>query len=210
MGERTSPESSPVREVSLDTFAVEKHPVTHAAFLAYVLATGARAPRSWPARSLAQHRLPSSLLELPITGISWDEANAYARWVGKRLPTEAEWERCARGRAGQRFPYGDRFDASKIHTGQASLARVVAHPGGATDEGVLDLTGNAWEWCADWYGPYDASDCLDPRGPARGEARVIRGGYDPSFAGSASAWHRGYLRPDVSNARVGFRCVGSV
>jgi formylglycine-generating enzyme required for sulfatase activity len=208
MGEAAVPEAGPVREVALGAFFVEKVPVTHAAYLAFVAATGGRPPRSWPARR-GGPRPTTALLQLPVTGISWDEANAYARWAGLRLPTEAEWERVARGRAGRAFPYGERFDGSRIHLGQASLARVGDHPEGASDEGVLDLTGNAWEWCADFHGPYDPNDRLDPRGPARGDARVIRGGYDPAQPGSASAWYRGYLRPDVTHARVGFRCVRS-
>jgi formylglycine-generating enzyme required for sulfatase activity len=207
MGEPANRDASPVREVSLGAFLVDKVPVTNGAYLAFVLATRARAPRAWPARAVAQGRMLSALRELPVTGITWPEADAYARWAGKRLPTEAEWERAARGRAGRPFPYGKTFDGSKIHVGQTTLARVTDHPEGATDEGVLDLTGNAWEWCADWFGPYEAEDRLDPRGPPRGDARVIRGGFDPALSQSASAWYRGYLRPDVTNARVGFRCV---
>jgi len=212
MGEASDPDARPVRQVALPAFEVDRTPVTNAAFHAYVLATGARAPASWGKKM--PKRLPSALAVQPVTGVTWDEAAAFAKWAGGRLPTEAEWERVARGRSGRPFPYGERFEAARIHADQKTLDSVFAHPEGASDEGVLDLTGNAWEWCADWFGPYERGGAgvalFSPVGPAKGDARVIRGGFDASRAGSGSAWFRRFLRPDVANPRVGFRCVRSL
>lgn len=205
MGDPSDLDARPARSVTLPAFEVDRTPVTNAAFHLYVLATGARAPSSWGKK--VPKRLPSALALLPVTGVTWDEANAYARWAGKRLPTEAEWERVARGRSGRAFPYGDRLEVARINSSEKTLEGVLAHPDGASDEGVLDLTGNAWEWCADWFGRYQGAEVSSPVGPAKGDARVIRGGYDPSRPGSGSAWFRGFLRPDVHNPRVGFRCV---
>ncbi len=208
MGEGSDPDARPARLVSLPAFEVDRVPVTNSAYHAYVLATGARAPTAWGKR--VPKRLASALALLPVAGVTWEEAAAYAKWAGKRLPTEAEWERVARGRSGRPYPYGERLDPSRIATGAKSLESVLAHLDGASDEGVLDLTGNAWEWCADWFAPYDAGQAISPVGPPRGDARVIRGGHDPSRPGSGSAWFRRFLRPDVTNPRVGFRCVRSL
>jgi serine/threonine-protein kinase len=209
MGSAAAPEARPEHVVSLPEFFIDRTPVTNAAYFGFVVATGARPPSSFAKRGVPPKRLPSSMTLLPVTGVTWEEARAYAAWAGKRLPTEAEWERAARGRSGRAFPYGDALAKERIHTDQKSLGAVVAHLDGASDEGVLDLTGNAWEWCADWFAPYDPSDSLAPTGPSRGEARVIRGGFDPAHPHSGTAWHRGFLRPDVANPRVGFRCARS-
>ncbi|HZV00568.1 MAG TPA: bifunctional serine/threonine-protein kinase/formylglycine-generating enzyme family protein [Planctomycetota bacterium] len=208
MGEPRDADARPARTVTLPAFEVDRTPVTNAQYHAYVLATGAKAPAAWGKK--IPKRLPSALALLPVTGVTWDEASAYAKWAGKRLPTEAEWERVARGRSGRAYPYGDHLDTKKIHADEKTLESVLAHPDGASDEGVLDLTGNAWEWCADWFGPYEAAQAISPLGPPKGEARVLRGGYDPSRPGSGSAWFRRFLRADVRNPRVGFRCVRSL
>jgi formylglycine-generating enzyme required for sulfatase activity len=90
-----------------------------------------------------------------------------------------------------------------------ALAPVDAHPAGKSEEGVFDMTGNSWEWCADWFAAdaYATAPGKDPRGPERGTARVIRGGFDGAREGSGSGVHRGFLRPDVAHAHVGFRCA---
>lgn len=208
MGDAQEPDARPAHLVTLLAFEVDRTPVTNAAFHAFVVVTGARPPAAWGKK--VPRRLPSAIALLPVAGITWDEAAAFARWAGKRLPTEAEWERVARGRAGRPYPYGERLELGKIHADEKTLESVLAHAEGASDEGVLDLTGNAWEWCADWFGRYDGTEAISPLGPAKGDARVIRGGYDSSRPGSGSAWFRRYLRADVSNPRVGFRCVRSL
>jgi formylglycine-generating enzyme required for sulfatase activity len=141
--------------------------------------------------------VPARLLDLPVTGVTVAEAEAFARWAGKRLPTEREWERAAQGAEARRYPYGDELDLSKIHVG---LAPVGTKPEGATSEGVHDLTGNGWEWTASPFVPYGTKGTTST-------ARTIRGGYDPARPRSGSATFRAGLRADVADPLVGFRCA---
>lgn len=196
VGDEDDPDARPMHEVHLPAFWIDRTPVTHRDWLAYVQATGAPRPRTWPARG----RVPARLLPLPVTGITWAQAVAYARWAGKRLPTEVEWERAAQGPEHRRYPYGDELDLARIHAG---LAPVGALPAGASSEGVHDLTGNGWEWTASPFVPYGQEERPDSPAPAR----TIRGGYDPRRPRSGSATFRAGLRPDIADPNVGFRCA---
>lgn len=195
IGDRDDPDARPMHEVELPSFWIDRTPVTNRRFLAFVQATGAARPRGWPERG----RVPARLLDLPVTGITWEQAAAYAAWAGKRLPTELEWERAAQGPEQRRFPYGDVFDLARMHAG---LAPVGTLADGATSEGVHDLTGNGWEWTASPFVPYGRATPV----PA-GHARTIRGGYDPRRPRSGSATFRAGLRPDIADPHVGFRCA---
>lgn len=196
VGDRDDPDARPMHEVRLPAFFLDRTPVTHAAYAEFVRATGAARPRTWPARG----RVPARLLELPVTGIPWHDALAFARWAGKRLPTEREWERAAQGPEQRRYPYGDALDPARVHV---TLAPVGTRPEGATSEGVHDLTGNGWEWTASPFVPYGRLEAgLSPE-----HARTIRGGYDPRRPGSGSATFRAGLRPTIADPHVGFRCA---
>lgn len=172
----------------------------------------------------ALRAIPEDLSSLrPLTGLSWTGAARVCRWLGGRLPTEAEWERAARGDDGRRFPWGDdpgcgiasrtaTMAGSDMVTERCENDDVAAHGDlrGASPLGVQGMAGNVWEWTADWYGAdaYARGDVHDPRGPAVGTARVQRGGGWTSV----DAWElrsaaRGSLEPGRQLPDVGVRCA---
>lgn len=190
----------PVRRIRVDPFYLDEHEVTNASYAAFVLAARHRAPIHWP-----QGRIPPGKEKHPVVNVSWDDAAAYARWAGKRLPTEAEWERACRGMAeGARFLTGAGITSSDARfdrvDGPGEVCRFKANY-----FGLYDMAGNVWEWCADWYAA-DAYAALaragvaavDPSGPASGTARALRGGsWQMPFRGSAQLSYRGGTRPDA-------------
>jgi iron(II)-dependent oxidoreductase len=190
----------PAHPVTLDSFAIERTEVTVGDYREFVEATPTPAP--W-------ETLPDSML--PVTGVTWAEAQAYCAWryEGGRLPTEQEWEAAARGLSGQRYPWGDTWAEGAANTASRGEGRPVpvgSHPEGANALGVQDLIGNVWEWTASPMEPYPGGS-----GPAGGERfYVSRGGAYNSRNDIADATFRGYLRPADSRANLrwtGFRCA---
>jgi formylglycine-generating enzyme required for sulfatase activity len=201
-------EESPVHEVTLRRFRIGRFPVTVQEFGVF-LADGhgkLTEPKDWERQTQYPNR--------PVVGVSWFEAAAYCSWKGGRLPTEAEWERAARGPAGARYPWGNEpsLDASR-----AIYNMVVGHPTpvglfpkGNSSEGLCDMLGNGWEWCGDWYGPYETGGRENPTGPQYGKYRVLRGG---SWVGSPRYVRVSYRVRFVPTNRIdglGFRCAGEL
>ncbi|HIE26225.1 TPA: formylglycine-generating enzyme family protein [Candidatus Poribacteria bacterium] len=198
----------PQHLVYLDAFYIDKFEVTNKLYQKFIAETG------YPAKSYL-NRAPYNLPELPAVVLNWEDAAAYARWAGKRLPTEAEWEKAARGTDARIWPWGDEWDASKLNAndgtgaidGYAQTAPVGQYPQGISPYGVHDMAGNIWEWVADWYDPhyYQISPRRNPTGPPTGEYHVLRGGgwaenYD--FARCASRWGS-----NPGSLLRGFRCA---
>lgn len=199
-------EEKPQREIGLSAFFIDRTPVTSAAYRKFLLATGRPIDEDW-----ARHN-PAEQGDLPVVYVTWQEASDYASWAGKRLPTEAEWEKAARGTDGRTYPWGEEApDGNHAQFGKKQRVKVGSFPAGASPYGCLDMSGNVFEWVHDVYdrGFYARAPGNDPTGPREGTRRVLRGG---SFVHEEFALRcatRGRYEPDERRANHGFRCVWS-
>jgi toxoflavin biosynthesis protein ToxD len=222
-------EESPQHTLTLAAFEIAQVPVTNALYTPFVAATGARPPISWRGPAPPEH-----LADHPVVDVSWADANAFCTWLNAeirdwesgigagapdpqspvasrqlfRLPTEAEWERAARGTDGRTFPWGQTWDASRANTrdgGRGGTSPIGAYAGGASPAGCLDMAGNVWQWTAslDALYPYQPADGReDPGAPGR---RILRGGCYANPHGYARCACRFRLAPMVRNEFLGFR-----
>jgi formylglycine-generating enzyme required for sulfatase activity len=197
-----SSDERPAHEVRLTEYWIDRYPVTNRQFEEYA-ADATRHGGAW--RDFAGPKREDH----PVVAISWDEATAYGAWCGKRLPTEAEWEKAARGTKGRRYPWGDRWDADCCNTDGLGTSSVFAHPKGASPYGCQDMAGNVWEWCADWYQAdwYRQSPSDHPTGPESGVARVVRGGSWFHYPDLARAASRNHFAPHFRIDSLGCRLV---
>ncbi len=150
-----------------------------------------------------------------MVNVSWYEAAAFCDWAGFQLPTEAQWERAARGTEGRKYPWGvEEADPQRLNFGDSQIGHptpVGIYPLGNTPEGICDIAGNVWEWCQDWYGKYASSAVRNPQGPTQATYRVSRGGSWADGAGDCRSAYRGlWFEPDSCLGGVGFRVVAAV
>ncbi len=208
----------PVHQVYLDEYYIDKYEVTNRQYKKFCDATG----RSYPPDPdfLAMANYITNYPSYPVVNVSWEDAKAYCNWAGKRLPTEAEWEKAARGTDARKYPWGNsepnaggiyraNYDpGSYTEDGYARTAPVGSFERGASHYGCLDMAGNVWEWCNDWYDEnhYNASPRNNPQGPLSGSYRVLRGGSWGIDARYLRCAYRFRLDPSYRNYYLGFRC----
>jgi formylglycine-generating enzyme required for sulfatase activity/uncharacterized protein YraI len=229
-------DEKPRRRVYLDGFYIDKYPVTNVRFSRFVEATSHRtdaekggggwvwdvSKKKWEQKSNASWKAPTggdssyrNRLRHPVVQVSWKDARSYCVWAGKRLPTEAEWEKAARGVNGRKYPWGnDWANGSKVIWRKNSGGKT--HPVDRTYNthrspfGAVDMSGNVWNWVQDWYGKdyYRSAPARNPNGAASDSRRVVRGGsWDSSDPADFRAANRFRLHPDDSDNGVGFRCA---
>ncbi len=198
-------DEQPQRRVFLDAYWIDKRPVTVGQYRTFCQATERKMPLAPDWGWQEDH---------PVVNVTWEEAAAYARWAGKRLPTEAEWEKAARGTDGREYPWGNQWDPRKCSNrgNSHSTQPVGGYPAGASPYGALDMAGNVWEWCADWYGEssYRSTPARNPTGPTSGQHRVLRGGsWECDLPAAFRAARRDYEHtvPGDRDNYDGIRCV---
>lgn len=196
----------PVRTVTVREFEIDTHEVTNRQYAEFVAGNESiDPPHYWP-----DGQPPTGRGDDPVANVTWDEAVAYCRWQGMRLPTEAEWEKACRGGSrAHKYPWGDadpdetraHFDSVRGPTGVCSY-----EPNGY---GLCDMAGNVWEWTADLYGRHYYRDgpTDNPTGPADGAYRVLRGGSWSDVPKFLTCAHRSFARPQERSPNIGFRCV---
>jgi len=216
---------SPAHARFLEDFFLDAVPVTNGAYLKFLRekgyvepffweqgwdrigqfldSTGRPGPRFW-----VRGAFPSGAENHPVTGVSWFEARAFARWAGLRLPAEEEWEKAARGPARNAYPWGPKFDAKLCNTAESGIREttpVQRYRKGASQYGVFDMSGNVLEWTSSAYKPYPG---FEGKNPHFGELyRVLRGGAWCFKAKAAEVTVRHFLRPELRLDYAGFRCA---
>ena len=209
MGSDVNPDEQPVHKVTLDAFWIDQTEVTNAMYLKCVEADQCRPPVAVTSNTRSSYFYNPKFGNYPVVYVSWSDANAYCSWVGRRLPTEAEWEKAARGTDGSVYPWGnDEPNDSLISIDALDTSQVAQYPAGASFYGAFDMAGNVWEWVADWYDDsyYQDSPSLNPLGPDSGSFRVLRGGSWFHLDGSDRSAERYQNGLRFNNALVGFRC----
>jgi formylglycine-generating enzyme required for sulfatase activity len=206
------------RPVYLDAFYIDRFPVTNRQFAAFLAVTGHRASYPEFLALWRDGRVPNGLEQHPVVHVSWYDAHAYAQWAGKALPSEAQWEKAARGTDGRKYPWGKRApDASRANYGRSHRGTVPVGscPSGASPYGVEDMAGNVWEWCEDVDSQdfYNRGPTHNPCNRAQAGSRmrmVVRGGSFMYDAASVRTISRTSFEPDSGSQGIGFRCVRHV
>jgi len=207
-------DEQPQRTIILDTFSIDRYEVTNYQYQQFIAATGHRkaGPPSRYAKSIGKMRGVNQ----PVVYVSWDDAAEYCRWKGKRLPTEAEWEKAMRGTDGRLWPWGNQEKPNGANWARVQDGHEVTAPVGSfqTDQspyGVMDGAGNVMEWVQDWYGEtyYKDAPERNPPSPEYGTYRVMRGGGYTTTGGDIRVTSRSKMMQDFRDETIGFRCAVS-
>jgi sulfatase modifying factor 1 len=194
----------PRHRVYLDAYDIGRYEVTNQQFYTFISATGYQAEGNW------QIYFSADTANYPVVNVTWNDAVAYCNWAGLHLPTEAQWEKAARGTDGRAYPWGNAWDPGACNYNYSRPKPIGSYPMDSSPYTIMDMAGNVSEWCSDWYGEryYASSPERNPEGPASGGSRVYRSGsfYDTDSSATRTACRKAggvgiYLN------YLGFRCV---
>lgn len=221
-------QDQPEHKVMLPAYRIDKYLVTNAQYARFVTVTEHHPPEHW-----INGKIPSELNLHPVTMISWHNATSYCTWASKRLPTEAEWEKAARGADGRRWPWGNNMNAAALNTyyNVGSTTPVTRYRGGASPYGVMDMAGNVSQWTAGDFAPYPGSAAQQELFQAKigvagstadrsmkvvdlvttdAHYKTMRGGSWKSDPFSTASYHRNYSLPHYASDFYGFRCAQDI
>lgn len=213
----------PRHAVHLSSFAIDIHPVTNEQFVRFLMVMGGekdannndmiRLRDSRIRKNGGKYVIESGYNKHPVVGVSWYGATAYAKWIGKRLPTEAEWEVAAHGGLESApYPTGDDLERSEANFFNSDTTAVQSYPPNGYE--LYDMAGNVYEWCQDWYGYHYYETSMqepdNPKGPPQGVYRILRGGCWKSLKEDMRCSHRHRNNPGIMNGTYGFRCAADV
>lgn len=213
----------PCHQIELESFAIDVHPVSNEQFIRFLEYVGGEKDQNYNdlirlkdsrvSRSGGRLSIEPGYAKHPVVGVTWYGAVAYAKWAGKRLPYESEWEIAARGGLENfMYPKGEQIEKSQANFFSSDTTPVMSYaPNG---HGLYDMVGNVYEWCQDWYGynyyEISASEPHNPKGPLQGVYRVLRGGCWKSLKEDMRCSHRHRNNPGTVNSTYGFRCGADV
>ncbi|HXC67880.1 MAG TPA: formylglycine-generating enzyme family protein [Nitrospiraceae bacterium] len=202
-------DEQPAHKVYVDSFSMDKYEVTVGQYAAFLQAKGIDPPSDWKTMNRSEHQ------KRPVANVDWADAFAFCKWAGKRLPTEAEWEKAARGTDDRLYPWGN-DPPTPLHanfgksdwSNHGVLAPIGSFENGKSPYGIYDMAGNVWEWVNDWYdyNYYKNSPSQSPTGPSSGGTKVIRGGAWNSNPRAMRSSNRSLTSP-TDQGLTGFRCA---
>jgi serine/threonine-protein kinase len=202
----------PAHIVFISAFWIDQTEVTNNQYSACVATRACTPPASASSSARTDYLTNPQFANYPVTQVSWFQAQVYCEWAGRRLPSEAEWEKAARGTDGRLYPWGNSFErfGNFFHPGSGDTQPVGSYPQGAGPYGSFDMTGNVWEWVADWYQRdfYSTSPATNPTGPSAGQERILRGGgWSTNEYAFITTFNRFSRPPSHYGNSIGFRCA---
>jgi serine/threonine-protein kinase len=206
------PHEKPERSVTLKGFWIDRTEITNAAYSVCVEAGSCQLSEVYPEHYNLNRIIPLGNGKLPVVDITWNQARTYCEWAGRRLPTEAEWEKAARGTDGRRYPWGERWATCSLANFKGCADQPVPagnYPEGASPYGALEMAGNVWEWTADDYSgdTFAQSTEGNPAKPDTANYKVIRGGSFEDSRFRVTTTTRTWLKADSRGYDLGFRCA---
>lgn len=206
-------DAMPERRVYLDGFWIDQTEVTNGMYALCVRVNVCQQPNPTRSETRLSYYGNSQYNDFPVIYVTWDDAKKYCEWAGRRLPTEAEWEKAARGTDGRSYPWGNSYPYTNLLNFNFSVgdtSRVGQYSNGVSPYRIFDIAGNVWEWVADFYDEnyYGNAPTQNPKGPASGNRRSFRGGgFGNTDIDEVRATYRGGTEPTARTPEIGFRCA---